>query len=61
MSSVLTPEYSGESTHALQRVLGTEALAPFMDLFPDWSWADHGGTTDPSAADMDLGLPPGLP
>jgi hypothetical protein len=57
LSSVGTPEqYSRETTDALQRVLGTETLGPFMDLFPDWSWAENDGETNPSLAGMDLGL-----
>jgi hypothetical protein len=54
-------EYSRETMDALQKVLGTETLGPFMDLFPDWSWADNDGYTNPSVEGIDFGLHPRLP
>ncbi|EXA44001.1 hypothetical protein FOVG_05508 [Fusarium oxysporum f. sp. pisi HDV247] len=46
---------SGQSD-ALQRVLGTETLGPFMDMIPEWPWVDaeHGAS---SLAGFDLGPP----
>ncbi|KAF5579843.1 bikaverin cluster-transcription factor [Fusarium pseudocircinatum] len=46
---------SGQSD-ALQRVLGTETLGPFMDMIPEWPWVDaeHGAS---SLAGFDFGPP----
>ncbi|RYO74899.1 hypothetical protein DL766_003724 [Monosporascus sp. MC13-8B] len=67
MSSMSTPEsslsglssvsHSKEPSDAFRRVLGTETLGPFMDLYPDWSWADDAGDTASSLAGIDLGIP----
>ncbi|KAF9773516.1 Bikaverin cluster transcription factor bik5 [Fusarium sp. DS 682] len=47
---------SGQS-EALQRVLGTETLGPFMDLIPEWPWVDGEHGTSSSLAGFDLGPP----
>ncbi|KAF4335196.1 bikaverin cluster-transcription factor [Fusarium beomiforme] len=66
-SSIQTPEASlpglpaiphdSSQSEALQRVLGTETLGPFMDFIPEWPWvdADHGASS--SLAGFDLGPP----
>ncbi|KAF5674627.1 bikaverin cluster-transcription factor [Fusarium circinatum] len=46
---------SGQSD-ALQRVLGTETLGPFMDMIPEWPWVDAEQGAS-SLAGFDLGLP----
>ncbi|KAL2126429.1 hypothetical protein VTI74DRAFT_931 [Chaetomium olivicolor] len=44
-SSIPYNASGAETADALQRVLGTETLGPFMDLLPDWSWALDDGET----------------
>ncbi|KAK4149315.1 hypothetical protein C8A00DRAFT_38096 [Chaetomidium leptoderma] len=60
LSGLSPVPYGREASDALQRVLGTEMLGPFMDILPDWSWADDDGDAALSLTGIDLGLPPGL-
>ncbi|KAI8944385.1 transcription factor [Xylaria longipes] len=68
--SVLSPEsplpelpgnaYGPEPLEALQRVIGTEKLGPFMDMGPDWPWHDDGMENPPWLAGVDFDQSPGL-
>ncbi|KAE8387993.1 hypothetical protein BDV23DRAFT_160092 [Aspergillus alliaceus] len=60
LSGFSSVPYSKETSGALQGVLGTETLSPFIDFLPDWSWVDDDGDTASSFSGVDLGLPPRL-
>ncbi|RYP66114.1 hypothetical protein DL769_006111 [Monosporascus sp. CRB-8-3] len=55
LSGLSSVPYIKEPSDALRRVLGTETLGPFIDLLPDWSWADDDGDTASLFAGTDLG------
>ena len=44
LSGTSSTPYGPDGSDALQRVLGTEPLGLFMDLLPDWPWADDDAT-----------------
>ncbi|KAI1826622.1 transcription factor [Xylaria intraflava] len=52
--------FEQEPLEALQRVIGTEKLGPFMDMDPDWPWHDEGLDNPPWLAGANFDQPPGL-
>ncbi|KAI0417492.1 transcription factor [Xylaria grammica] len=52
--------YGRESLEALQRVIGTEKLGPYMDMGPDWSCRDDGMESPSWLAGFNFDQPPGL-
>ncbi|KAI1349769.1 transcription factor [Xylaria sp. FL0043] len=55
-----TGAYGQEHLEALQRVIGTERLGPFMDVQPEWSWHDEGMENHPWLAGAHFDQAPGL-
>ncbi|KAI1152850.1 transcription factor [Nemania diffusa] len=60
LPEVAANTYGQEPLEALQRVIGTETLGPFMDMGLDWPWHDGGMENPQWPAEVDFDQLPGL-
>lgn len=62
LPEIFATTYRQEPLEALQRVIGTETLGPFMDMGLDWPWHDGGmeNGESPWPAEVNFDQPPRL-